>query len=154
MASTSIRRAVLASVALASVFVLAACAPPKSVAETFPGEPVIEHAVEEDEEAAEESEEHAVEGETSAVWLGQGGQFAVTTWGSSTCPVVGTDLRVLEPAGQGNAVEIITKQYPDDQVCTMDLVPYTSVFWTPMNIAPTEVFTVHIDGTEIEVPVK
>ncbi len=156
---------------LASVFLLAACAPPKSLVESYPGEPVrdhiTDHIVEQDEEAAEaEGEEdegedshaedgHAVvEGETFGTWLQQGGQLAVTTWGSSTCPVVGTDIRVIQPASEGNVVEIVTKQYPDDQVCTMDFVPYTSVFWTPMNIAPTQELTVQIAGEELTVPVK
>jgi hypothetical protein len=155
MASTSLRRAALAGAALASVFLLSACAPGTSPAEQYAGQPELEHAVEEDEEGAAEEEEHdAVEGETSAVWLQQGGQLAITTWGSSTCPVVGTDIRVVEPRGEGNTVEIVTKEYAEDQVCTMDFVPYTTVFWTPLDVTTTEPLTVRIQGEEIEVPVK
>ncbi|WP_350349090.1 hypothetical protein ABIQ69_03905 [Agromyces sp. G08B096] len=154
MASTSLRRAVLAGAALTSVFLLAACAPPKSLVESYPGEPRVEHVVEEDEEAAAEEDEHpAADGEPSAVWLGQGGQLAVTLFGSSTCPPVGTRISVVEPLSEGNIVEIETKDYGDG-MCTADLVPYTSVFWTPMNVGPTSPLTVRVAGTEIEVPVK
>jgi hypothetical protein len=155
MVSSPLRRAALAGAALASVFLLAACAPATSPAESYAGQPELEHVVEEDEEGAAEEEEHeAVEGETSAVWLQQGGQLAVTTWGSSTCPVVGTDIRVVEPRGEGNTVEIVTKEYPEDQICTMDFVPYTTVFWTPLDVTTTEPLTVQIQGEELEVPIK
>jgi hypothetical protein len=154
MATTQLRRVALAGAALASVFLLSACNPGTTPAGSYPGEPEVEHAVEEDEEGAAEEEEHAVEDETSAVWLQQGAKLAVTTWGSSTCPVVGTDIKVVAPAGEGNTVEIITKDYPDDQVCTMDLVPYTTEFWAPTDVSATEVLTVQIEGQEIEVPVK
>lgn len=154
MATSQLRRVALAGAALASVFVLSACNPGTSPVETYPGPPVVEHVVEEDEEGAAEEEEHAVEGETSAVWLQQGAKLAVTTWGSSTCPVVGTDIKVVEPAGEGNTVEIVTKEYADDQVCTMDFVPYTTVFWAPTDVSATEVLIVQIQGEELEVEVK
>lgn len=154
MVSSSLRRAALAGAALASVFLLSACAPGTSPAEEYAGQPEVEHAVEEDEEGAAEDEAHAVEGETSAMWLQQGGQLAITTWGSSGCPVAGTDITVVAKAGEGNTVEIATKQYPEDQVCTMDFVPYTTVFWTPLDVTTTEPLTVRIEGEEIEVPVK
>ncbi|MDR5698473.1 hypothetical protein [Agromyces aerolatus] len=154
MASSSLRRAALAGAALASVFLLAACAPGTSPAESYQGEPEVEHIVAEDEEGAAEEDTHAVEGETSAVWLQQGGQLAITTWGSSGCPIVGTDIKVIEPRGEGNTVEIVTKEYPEDQICTMDFVPFTTVFWTPLDVTTTEPLTVLIEGEEIEVPVK
>jgi hypothetical protein len=154
MATSQLRRVALAGAALASVFVLSGCNPPSSPAESYPGEPVVEHVVEEDEEGAAEEEEHAIEGETSAVWLQQGAKLAVTTWGSSTCPVVGTDIKVVEPAGEGNVVEIVTKEYPEDAVCTMDFVPYTTEFWAPTKVSATEVLTVRIQGEELEVEVK
>ena len=153
MPSSAIRRVALAGAAFASVFLLSACAPGTSPAEQYQGEPEIEHAVEQDEEGVAE-EEHAAEGETSAVWLQQGGQLAITTWGSSSCPTVGTDIKVVEKAGEGNTVEIVTKDYPEDQACTADFVPYTTVFWTPLDVTTTEPLTVRIEGEEIEVPVK
>lgn len=163
--SVPLRRGLLAAAALASVFLLSACAPPHTPAEDYPGEPVVEHAVEEDEagegetEADEEeaeapAEEPAgAEGEPTAVWLAQGAQLGVTVWGSSTCPPVGTRISVVEPQFEGNTVAISLKDYGDG-ACTMDLVPHTTVFWTPMNVTTTEPLTVQVAGTEVEVPVK
>ncbi|WP_395245745.1 hypothetical protein ACGGZK_08030 [Agromyces sp. MMS24-K17] len=156
--SVPLRRGLLAAVALASVFLLSACAPPHSPAEDYPGGPVIEHPVEEDEGDTGETEGHeeeaaGEEGTPTAVWLAQGGQIAVTVWGSSTCPPVGTEITVVEPKFEGNTVAISLKDY-GDAACTMDFVPHTTVFWTPMNITTTEPLTVQVAGTEVEVPVK
>ncbi|MFB9641570.1 hypothetical protein [Agromyces lapidis] len=146
--SVRLRRAGLAAAALASVFLLAACAPPTRAAENFPGEPVVEHG----EEGGHEEEN--VDGAPQAAWVGQGGQIAVTIWGSSTCPVVGDDIRVLEPAGEGNRVAIDLVERPADEMCTMDLVPHTTVFWTPMNVTTTEPLAVEVQDTEVTVPIK
>lgn len=148
--SVRLRRVGFAAAALASVFLLAACSPPTSAAESYAGQPQIEDPLEENETPEPESPE----GEPQAEWLQQGGQIAVTLYGSSSCPQVGTDIRVLEPAGQGNSVEIEVAEIPEDQICTADFVPHTTVFWTPQNVSATEVLTVHVADTEIEVPVK
>ncbi|MFF2275550.1 hypothetical protein [Agromyces sp. NPDC058126] len=146
--SVRLRRAGLAAAALASVFLLAACAPPTRAAENFPGEPVAEHG-----EESSHEEENA-EGGPQAAWVGQGGQLAVTIWGSSTCPVVGESISVVEPAGEGNRVAIDLVERPADEMCTMDLVPHTTVFWTPMNVTTTEPLVVEVQDTEVTVPVK
>ncbi|WP_156891466.1 hypothetical protein [Agromyces subbeticus] len=149
--SVRFRRAGLATAALASVFLLAACAPPTTPAEEYSGAPVSDHAG--DAEGEHGGEEHA-EGEPQAVWLGQGGQLAVTVSGSSTCPEVGTNIRVIDAAGEGNRVAIDLIEHPEDQVCTMDLVPHTTVFWTPMTVTTTEPLIVEVAGAEVEVPIK
>lgn len=149
--SVRFRRAGFAAAALASVFLLAACAPPTTPAEEYSGTPVSDHAG--DAEGEHEGEEN-VEGEPQAAWLGEGGQLAVTVWGSSTCPEVGTDIRVVEPAGAGNRVAIDLVEHPEDQVCTMDFVPHTTVFWTPMTVTTTEPLIVEVFGAEVEVPIK
>lgn len=146
--SVRLRRAGLAAAALASVFLLAACAPPKGAAENYPGEPEVEHS-----EESGEGAEHA-EGEPQAAWVGQGGQISVTLWGSSTCPQVGTDIHVVEKAGEGNRVAIDLKEYPANQACTMDFVPHTTVFWTPMDVTTTEPLVVEVQDAEVIVPIK
>lgn len=158
MASSSgIRRASLAAVALASVFLLSACAPGTAPVEDFAGLPSAGHNDHAESEAetevddadadAEETDEEVVEGgPLAASWLEQGGKIAVTTFGSSVCPIVGTGLRVVEPAGSGNTVEISVKQL-GGTMCTMDFVPHTTTFWTPMNITTTEELTVVTVGT-------
>lgn len=148
--SVRLRRAGLAAAALASVFLLAACAPPTRAAENYPGEPVVEHA--EEGEHADEGEHE--EGAPQAAWLAQGGQLAVTIWGSSTCPVVGASIEVVEPAGEGNRVAIDLVERPADEMCTMDLVPHTTVFWTPMNVTTTEPLVVEVQDAEVVVPIK
>lgn len=147
--SVRIRRAGFAAAALASVFLLAACAPGTGPADEYAGLPVSEH---EEEGAHEETENE--EGEPVAAWVGQGGQLAVTLWGSSSCPQVGRDIRVIEPAGQGNTVAIDLVERPEDEVCTMDFAPHTTVFWTPLEVTTTEPLKVQVAGSTVTVPVK
>jgi hypothetical protein len=92
--------------------------------------------------------------EPIVVWWADGGQLALTISGSSTCPVVGNEIRVLEPAGEGNRVAISLVEYPENQVCTMDFVPHTTLFWTPYDVTTTEPLFVEVMDTEVEVPVK
>jgi hypothetical protein len=66
-----------------------------------------------------------------SLWLKGGDQFTVTLDGSSTCPPVATQFEVT---GQ-NRINL-TVPNPNDQgkICTMDLVPHTTVFSTPKAI--------------------
>lgn len=141
--------------AVASVFLLSACNPSPRAIESFSGMPVSDHAGEEgtgdDEVVADE--ESATEG-LSAEWVGQGGQLAVTISGSSTCPPVGTRINVVEPAGEGNTVSVDVAEIPADQVCTMDFVPHTTVFWTPVFVTTTEPLVVEVGDQSVTVPVK
>ena len=67
-----------------------------------------------------------------SVWLKKGTQFTVTTYGSSSCPPVGTGLSVTD----ANKITVTIKTYPKDKVCTMDYTPHTTVFATPGNVDP------------------
>jgi hypothetical protein len=87
-------------------------------------------------------------------WLHQGGQIALTTWGSSTCPVVGSHISVVSPSSADNTVAITTDPIPDDRICTMDYVPHTSVFWTPQEVITGEPLTVQVMGKELVLPIK
>ncbi|MDQ0576482.1 hypothetical protein [Agromyces albus] len=147
--SVGFRRAGFAAVALASVFLLAACAASGSPAEHYAGLPVSEHQ----EEGGHEEPENE-EGEPVAAWVGQGAQLAVTIWGSSSCPQVGRNITVVEPAGEGNTVAIDLVERPEDEVCTMDLAPYTTVFWTPVDVTTTEPLRVEVGDSAVTVPVK
>ncbi|WP_448811048.1 hypothetical protein [Agromyces bauzanensis] len=148
MSSVLLRRAGFAAAAVASVFLLSACNPGGGAIENYSGLPVSDHA------GDAEGNEGAAEGAVSATWLKQGGQIAVTIPGSSTCPVVGSDIRVLDEAGEGNRVAVDVVERDEDEVCTMDLVPHTTVFWTPVTVTTTEELTVEVVGESVTVPVK
>ena len=164
--SARVRRVGLMAVALASVLLLSACNPSGSPAEHFAGVPEADEAVpvdvepedggeEEDaSEAEEEGEPFTEDGSPNVVWWEQGGQLALVVWGSSTCPVVGERISVLDPAGEGNRVAIDVVKRPENEACTMDLAPHTTLFWTPVEVTTTEPLTVEVLGTEVEVPIK
>jgi hypothetical protein len=66
-----------------------------------------------------------------SVWLKGGDQFTVTLDGSSTCPPVATQFTLT-----GHNRIALTVPNPNDKgkICTMDLVPHTTVFATPTAI--------------------
>ena len=164
--SVRLRRVGLIAVALSSVFLLSACNPSSNAAEDFPGLPVAEEAEpidvnpveggEVDDAAEEETEGAAFEetDEPQVVWWEEGGQIALVMYGSSSCPTVGREIRVLEEAGEGNRVAIDLVQRPEDEVCTADFVPHTTVFWTPVEVTTTEPLIVEVAGAEVEIPIK
>jgi hypothetical protein len=162
--SLRLRRAGLLALAVSSVFLLSACNPPSGAAENFPGVPteadadVVDvdsgHDDAGDDEAHDEAETPSYEDGPVVVWWADGGQLALTISGSSTCPVIGDQIRVLDPAGEGNRVAIDLVERPENEVCTMDLVPHTTLFWTPVTVTTTEPLLVEVAGEEIEVPVK
>ena len=164
--SVRLRRVGLAAVALASVFLLSACNPSGNAAGNFSGLPVAEEAppVDVDPESGGEIDdvaEEEVEGpafeeseEPQVAWWEEGGQLALVIYGSSTCPSVGQEIRVLEPASEGNRVAIDLVQRPEDEVCTMDFVPHTTLFWTPVEVTTTEPLIVEVAGFDVEVPIK
>ena len=57
--------------------------------------------------------------EPSAGWATAPGQFVILTWGSSTCVPVIEDVAATGPA----EVTVTYQTPPDNQVCTMDMVP-------------------------------
>jgi hypothetical protein len=164
--SMSVRRAGLVAVALASVFLLSACNPSGNAAEDFPGLPVVDEAapIDVDPESGGETDDAAeeeVEGPTfeesdrpQVVWWEEGAQLALVVYGSSTCPTVGKQIRVLDEAGDGNRVAIELVERPEDEICTMDFVPHTTVFWTPTDVTTTEPLVVEVAGDSITVPIK
>jgi hypothetical protein len=135
----------LAAAALAVAFVLSGCTV-TGPTENFSGLPDEERLVHE----LDANPETAVQ----VFWMQEGSQLGVAIAGSSGCPVIGSDIKVIEPAGQGNTVEITTVPIPEDKICTMDYVPHTSVFWTPANISTAEPVTVRVQGEELELEVK
>ena len=165
-----VRRLLLATVAVASALLLAGCAPGSGPIEDFPGLPVQDEQVEaegevEDTELGGETETEVDEGSAEEVpeptgdepfvqYLQDGGRLAITIWGSSTCPVIPTQLRVTAEAGEGNAVEAVLPQVDDDRPCTMDFVPHTTVFSTPADVTTTEELEVTIGDAVVTVPIK
>jgi len=164
--SVRLRRVGLIAVALSSVFLLSACNPSGSAAEDFPGLPVEAEAAPVDvdpesggdiSDAAEgeaEGEPFVESNEPQVAWWEEGGQLALVVYGSSSCPTVGKEVRVLEEAGEGNRVAIDLVQRPEDEVCTMDIVPHTTLFWTPVEVTTTEPLIVEVAGSEVTIPIK
>ena len=164
-----VRRLLFASVAVVSALLLSGCAPGSGPVENFPGLPVLDEEAEaagdaEDTEEGGETEDEAEEGSAEEVpeptcdepyvqYLEDGGRLAITIWGSSTCPIVLTDLRVTAEAGEGNAVEAVLPE-PEDGPCTMDFVPHTTVFSTPADVTTTEPLEVTIGDAVVTVPIK
>ena len=145
-------------VAVLGALSLTGCASPTAI-EDFSGLPLVPVAAagsaDEGEEAEPELEEVDVPaGETSAVYLDNGDRLAVVTWGSSTCPLVGTDIVVVEDQHSGNSVRVEVDPIPADAVCTTDLVPHTTIFGTPENTTTTKPLNVEINGEKVVVPVK
>lgn len=133
---------------MASVFLLSACNPGGGAIENYSGLPVSDYA------GDAEGNEGAPEDAVSAAWQQQGGKIAVTIPGSSTCPVVGSNIRVLDKAGEGNRVAVDVVERDENEACTMDLVPHTTVFWTPVTVTTTEELVVEVAGESVTVPVK
>ncbi|HEY5221727.1 MAG TPA: hypothetical protein VIJ18_01570 [Microbacteriaceae bacterium] len=82
-----------------------------------------------------------------SVWLKNGAQFTVTTYGSSTCPPVGTDFAVTGT----NQLTVAIKEYKG-KVCTMDYVPHTTVFATPNDINPHKDVKVTVQALRFTLP--
>ena len=103
-----------------------------SVAETtFPGAP-----------------EGVGEGETAVVAGDDARHLQVVTYGSSTCPVLPTDVTWDAAAG----TLALTLTGPDaTDVCTMDLAPTTSVVALPDDAPDAAGLTVEVDGRSIVV---
>ncbi|MGR0319304.1 hypothetical protein [Agromyces sp. ZXT2-3] len=163
------RRLALAGAAIASVLLLTACNPGSGAVEDFPGLPVAEEEAEaeaggEETDLGGSTEDQTDEEDTVEVpeptgdepyvqYLDDGGKLAITIWGSSTCPVVPTELKVVAEAGEGNAVEAVLPE-PETGPCTADFVPHTTVFWTPVFTTTTEPLEVTIGDQVVTVPIK
>jgi hypothetical protein len=50
-------------------------------------------------------------------------------------------------------VAIDLTERPEEEVCTMDFVPHTTVFWTPLKVT-NEPLKVEVGDSAVTVPVK
>lgn len=166
---TDVRRLLLATAAVASALLLSGCAPGSGPIEDFPGLPVVDEDAEAEGQAEDteeggptedEVDEEEVEEEPEPTgdepvvqYLNDGGRLAITIWGSSTCPIVPSDLQVTAEAGEGNAVEAVLPE-PPNRPCTMDYTPHTTVFSTPADVTTTEPLEVTIGEQVVTVPIK
>lgn len=100
----------------AAALLLAGCseAPAGAVAD-YAGEP---HGV--------DAPARSAGGAEYAVWLDKGARFALTLYGSSSCPPVADTMRVTG----ANRVKVTLKPAPKG-ACTSNYAPHTSVFDTP-----------------------
>lgn len=64
-----------------------------------------------------------------AMWVEDGSVFAVTTWGSSSCPLVPTELSGIA----ANAVGIHFEDSPQ-QACTADMAATSHEFTLPGSV--------------------
>ena len=81
------------------------------------------------------------------VLLEGGNEFAVVTYGSSSCPVVSTGSSVLSP--NHVAIDAVdTYDDPRSPSCTDDLAPMTHVFDVPSDIDRRKPLTISILGQD------
>jgi len=127
-----------------AVLVAAALAGCAAVGTNFAGKPNPERVA---------GEAVSSESGIEASWFYRGAEIAITVWGSSSCPVSGHWIHVVEPAGEGNTVSIDMNPVPDGP-CTTDHVPHTTLFYTPGAITTAEPLRIQILGEELVLPVK
>lgn len=76
-----------------------------------------------------EAEKRLLAPEPMLTWLDDGQAFAITTWGSSSCPPVAVEI---ESDRDSITVEF---EDSDNEVCTADLGPTTHEFDLPGNLS-------------------
>lgn len=102
------------------LLVLAGCSSPDSVAESsYAGLP----------ESMDETD-IGVSGEPVATWIEEDETFAVTMWGSSSCPAVPSSIETTDAGGV--EIEFVTDS---SGPCTADLAPTTHEFAVPDDAA-------------------
>lgn len=112
---------VVLSVPLWTVLLLAGCASAEGVADrSYAGLP----------ESGGVPPEAEINAEPIAVWVEEGKSFAVTTWGSSSCPAEPTSIETTD----ASALDILFET-DSDGPCTADLAPTTSEFIVPDDAA-------------------
>ena len=78
-------------------------------------------------------------------WLDQGSSITVTTWGSSGCPAILTEVNTVD-AQTLDLQYLEATAYPD-QACTADYAPHTSEIELPSDVTGTPLtVTVSFDG--------
>jgi hypothetical protein len=86
-------------------------------------------------------------GAAYAVWMKNGGQFAITLYGSSSCPPKVASVSVVA----GNQVRATLAPAPGG-VCTRDYVPHTTVFATPSGVTITSDVNVTLPDSTLTLP--
>jgi hypothetical protein len=86
-------------------------------------------------------------GAAYAVWMKDGGQFAITLYGSSSCPPKVASVSVVA----SNQLRATLAPAPGG-VCTRDYVPHTTVFATPSNVTITSDVTVALPDSTLTLP--
>lgn len=78
-------------------------------------------------------------------WLVQGSSITLTTWGSSGCPAILTEVNAVD-AQTLDLQYLEATAYPD-QACTADYAPHTSEIELPSDVTGTPLtITVSFDG--------
>lgn len=132
------KRVGVAAAAIVMVLGLAGCAAGIGPSEQYPGAP-------------SGVSQEALTGETQAFYVSDSGAIAVVLWGSSTCPLIGERMVTEQPAADGNAVRVDVRKIAEDQPCTRDLVPHTTVFPTPGDVTTTQPLTIRVADAEVEI---
>ncbi|GAA1440644.1 hypothetical protein [Leifsonia poae] len=86
-------------------------------------------------------------GAAYAVWMKNGQQFAITLYGSSSCPPKIASVSTVA----SNQLKATLAPAPGG-VCTRDYVPYTTVFRTPSGITTTSDVTVKLPDSTLTLP--
>ena len=86
-------------------------------------------------------------GAAYAVWMKNGVQFAITLYGSSSCPPKVASVSVVA----SNQLRATLAPAPGG-VCTRDYAPHTTVFATPAGIAITSDVTVALPDSTLTLP--
>ena len=137
----------LAAGALGLAVVLGACASPGDASAGAGGDPAARRTTVPSSTPTPASGD-LVEGDgaPSVAWTHEGRTVAVTTWGSSTCPVPVGSL-----VADGTDGLVVTLGSADPGPCTMDYVPSTTVVDLPEDVAdrPVAVSIVSADGDEV-----
>lgn len=129
-------RAALGFAAIAVTLSLAACSTaPTPPVDDYKGEP-----------RGIQAPARSAGGAEYAVWLDKGDRFAITLYGSSSCPPVAATMRVTG----ANKVKVTLKPTRKG-ACTADYAPHTSVFNTPSALrigTPVHISVASTDGTK------
>ncbi|UZN03913.1 hypothetical protein [Cellulomonas sp. S1-8] len=92
-----------------------------------------------------------VEGDGTTVHAGDDPrQLLVVTFGSSTCPVLPTDV-MWDATAEVLQIELTDNEAYADRACTMDMAPTTSVVALPDEAPDAAGLTVEVDGSSLTV---
>lgn len=82
------------------------------------------------------------------LWLEEGTSLTVTTWGSSGCPAILTEVNAID--AQTIDLQFLEATAYPDQACTADYSPHTSEIELPGDVTGTPLtVNVSFDGTPV-----